>query len=101
MLPVIPHFAEECLEIIGKKNDDDPYLWPEIDKNILIKQNIKFVVQINGKTRGIIDVKNNLDEKDVINIVHQQEKMKNYIKDKKIKKTIFIKNKLINIIIEN
>ena len=60
---------------------------------------VNFVVQINGKTRGLINLKTGIDEKALLEEIKKNEKMKNYIKDKSIKNTIFIPNKLINIIV--
>ena len=73
--------------------------WPIIDKeNILNK--ISIAVQINGKTRDIISVKKDLDEKDVDQFILKIQKLKN-IFCLKISKTIFVKNKIINYIINN
>ena len=99
MSPVIPHFASECLEMLIKKGFNEKVLWPKINKNILKSDKINFVVQINGKTRGILNVAINLSEKELINKIREDVKINNYIKDKKIKNTIFITNKLINIIV--
>jgi len=101
MSPVIPHFSSECLENLGAQNDKDQVLWPKIDKNILVSDNINFVVQINGKTRGILKLKNGFSEEEILEKIREHEKMKNYLKDKIIKNTIFIPNKLINIILKN
>ena len=99
MSPVIPHFASECLEMLIKKGFNEKILWPKINKNILKSDKINFIVQINGKTRGILNVAINLSEKELINKIREADKLNNYIKDKKIKNKIFINNKLINIIV--
>ena len=56
------------------------------------------VVQINGKTRDVIEIDRDLDEKKVINMVTKEEKFKFW--QKNIIKHIFIKNKLINLVIK-
>jgi len=99
MNPVIPHFSNECIEKLGLNISENKILWPKIDKNILVKDTINFVVQINGKTRGIIKLKTGYNEKEILGKIKENEKLGSYIKDKLIKKTIFISNKLINIII--
>jgi len=99
MSPVIPHFANECLEYLNDNKQANKIYWPKIDKNILINENVNFVIQINGKTRLVIMIKNGIEEKEVLNKIKQNEKMKNYLNNKIIKKTIFIKNRLINIIL--
>ena len=96
MSPIIPHFSSECLEMIGYKQK---VLWPVINANALIEENRKFVVQINGKTRDVMEVENNISEENLLIKINNNEKLKNYIKDKEIKKKIFVPNRLINIII--
>ena len=46
MMPVIPHFANECIELLEDKSE---IKWPNINKTLLIEENINFVIQINGK----------------------------------------------------
>ena len=54
MKPIIPHFANECLSMI---NISTNISWPSYDKNLIQEDNIKIVVQINGKKREIFEVK--------------------------------------------
>ena len=57
------------------------------------------VVQINGKTREVLSVNKDLDERSITSLTKVSEKIKKYLSNKKIKKTIFVKNKIINYII--
>ena len=95
MIPFTPHLAHECLEFL---NCDSPDKWPNIRKNS--QEEISFAVQINGKTRDIIKIKKNLDEKEINEIVLNSSKAKKFIEDNKILKTIYVKNKIINYIIK-
>ena len=101
MSPVIPHFSNECLEMLEGKNTNRQIFWPKINKNILITDKVNFIVQINGKTRTILNIKKGYDKKDIIQKVNDDEKMKKFLKDKKIKNLIFIPDKLINLIVNN
>ncbi len=96
MIPIIPHFANECLEKISDKTS---ITWPDIDESLLIKDNINYVVQINGKKRGIIQAKTDLSETELFEQLKNSLNIEKYIKDKQIKKKIFVPNKLINIIV--
>ncbi len=95
MVPFTPHLAYECLELHGCKTADK---WPNISKDDDFDQ-IKFAVQINGKTRDILEVQKNLDESQINKVVKEKSKAHKYLMDKKIIKTIFINNKIINYII--
>ncbi len=96
MLPFTPHLANECLMHLNCKDVDK---WPEINTKVLENLKIDFAVQVNGKTRDIISINKDLSEKDVDKITRKSSKASKYIIDKKIVKTIFIKNKIINYII--
>ena len=97
MMPVIPHFTSECINELGLFED---LKWPKIDNKNLLEENIKYVVQINGKTRQIIEDKKDVSKEDLITLIKQNEKLNKYIQiDTEIKKIIFVPNKLINIII--
>jgi len=95
MIPFTPHLAYECLELLNCKTSDK---WPKIDKKN-ISELIKFAVQINGKTRDVLEIENNLKENEINKIVLKKSKAGKYLKDKKVTKTIFINNKIINYII--
>ena len=95
MLPVIPHFSSECLGLLNLEKSS----WPKFDKNIIIEDKANFVIQINGKKRGIIQAKKDITEKKLLDQINKDNKINKYIENKKINKIIFIKEKLINIII--
>ena len=97
MMPLIPHFASECLEdlkIINKNN------WPIADKKFLIENEVDIVIQINGKKRSIIKCKKGVKEEILINLIKGNKKLKKFVEQKKINKSIFVKDKLINLIIK-
>jgi len=93
--PVIPHFSSECMEMINIK---EKILWPKIDKQILLEDNIKFIIQFNGRTRKIIVSKKDTSEDMLLTKIKEDNKLNEYLINKEIKKKIFIPNKLINII---
>ena len=97
MSPIVPHFAAECYENL--KNDNKDLSWPSVDEKNLEEENVNIVIQINGKKRSIINVGVNLDENKIISIVKDDLVTQKYLQSKKIKKSIYIKNKLINLII--
>jgi leucyl-tRNA synthetase len=96
MTPIIPHFANECLDQLKVSNNDK---WPEVESGLLEKKKYDIVIQINGKKRDLLTFNQELNEKQILEEVMKSEKNSKYFKEEKIKKTIYIKNKLINIII--
>ena len=73
--------------------------WPKYDENQLIEDKIKIVIQINGKKRGLIETNRDISEQDLTNIINNNETLKKYLDKQTFKRKIFIKNKLMNIII--
>ena len=96
MNPILPHLSNECLEIIKEYNG---ITWPSYDEKQLEENSSLIVVQINGKKRGVINTNPNVTEKEIMKLIYKDEKISKYLKDSRIKKQIYIKNKLINIII--
>ncbi len=97
MSPVIPHISSECLSRLGMDNNSH---WPEINK-LYLKSNEKIIViQINGKKRNTISISNEIEEDELIKKIKEMKLIEKYINNKKILKTIYVKNRLINIIIK-
>ena len=96
MSPIIPHFSNECLSAFTKENDLN---WPKIKEEFLIEDKINYVVQINGKKRGVITSKRDITEKELLELVYNNTILKKYTENINIKKKIFIPNRLLNIII--
>ena len=96
MTPIIPHFSNECIEMLRNKTK---FEWPTYDESQLIESTSLIVIQINGKKRGLINVKNDIAENELIKLINSDKKLVKYLENKEIKRKIYIKNKLINIII--
>ena len=93
--PVIPHFSNECMKML---NIDEKMLWPKVNEKFLLEENIKFIIQINGKTKKILVLKKNTDEDLLIEKIKDDSNLNKFLTSKKIQKKIFIPNKLINIL---
>ena len=98
ILPVLPHFASECLDELGASSD---IKWPIVDQDYLKSTNYKIVVQINGKKRLLLNCTEDVSEKNLIKKLKETKEIQKYIDNKVIIKTIFIKNKLINLILND
>ena len=97
MMPVIPHFSNECIKLL---NITENIQWPKVNRANLIQDSCKYVIQVNGKTRKVIEDRKNITKDELIMIIKKDSKLFKYIKnDIKIKKIIFIPNKLINVIL--
>ena len=97
MTPLIPHFTSECLKDL---NIIDQQKWPLVDKKLLTSNNVNIVIQINGKKRSIFNTIKDISEQNLIKNIKKDEKIDKLLKNKEIIRSIFIKNKLINLIIK-
>ena len=80
-------------------NIDEKMLWPKVNEKFLLEENIKFIIQINGKTKKVILSKKDTSEDLLLKKIENDNKLNEFIKNKNIQKKIFIPNKLINILI--
>ena len=99
LIPFVPHIAFECLNKIDKAFDPKNIKWPSYDKKLLVEEEYNIIVQINGKKRGIFKMPANSDENIVFQEAKKVENVKKTMGSSKIKKYIYVKNRLINLII--
>ena len=97
LMPIIPHFASECMTLLGEENEIS---WPEFNDNMIKNEEINFVIQVNGKKRSLIKTSKDISEKELIELVHRDKNLKKYLNEKEILKKIFVKNRLMNIIVK-
>ena len=96
--PAIPHFSSECLEDLGY--DQENY-WPEVNRDLLEDNKIDYVIQINGKKRAILNESRDIDEHSLMKIIQSKKLSEKFLKGKSIDKIIFVKNRLINILLND
>ena len=95
--PAIPHFVAECLEDLKTETQIS---WPIVDKKYLNEDKIDYVIQINGKKRSILNENRDISESAFLNAIKNKKNLNRLIENKKIKKIFFVKNRLINILID-
>ena len=71
---------------IGERKIDE---WPVVDKKSIQEVKIKVAIQINGKTKGVIEVKKDLPEKDLIKESQHDKKISKNLLNKEIIRIIF------------
>jgi len=98
MMPFTPHLSCECLSKLEEKDFYPKIEWPKIEKSLLIDEKVTIVIQVNGKKRGLISAKKDLAEEEAIKEAKKVANIEKNLKDKKIVKNIFVKNKIINFI---
>nr|NQU94192.1 leucine--tRNA ligase [Bacteroidota bacterium] len=98
--PFAPHLTEEIWhEHLNNKKSIHLEEWPKFDKKLITDETIKIAVQFNGKTRGLIELPADSDKGTITGTAQEDPKLSKYFTGKP-KRTIFVKNKLINFVIE-
>ena len=96
--PFIPHLSEEIWQKAGKDGLCISAKWPKTE-HVFEEDVIKMPIQINGKTRSLIDILSNEDKNIIMKKVMLDPKIIKNIENKKILKTIFVPNKIVNLVV--
>ena len=98
--PFVPHITSELWTLIRVNGDINRMTWPQLDKSALVQDEIKIVVQVNGKLRGNMIISKELADDEIKEKSIKIDTVKKFINNKEeIKKIIYIKDKLINIVV--
>ncbi|ERT65146.1 leucine--tRNA ligase [Peptoniphilus sp. BV3AC2] len=97
--PVAPHITEEQFhEVIGGYLNEAK--WPTYEEDMLVDDEVEIPVQFNGKVRFKVVVPKEATEEEVFAKAEATEDFKNWLEDKKIVKKIYVKGKILNIVIK-
>jgi len=99
LAPFAPFITEEIWRTNFKKSSIHKESWPKYSPTAIKKEIVTLVVEINGKVRDKIKIETGTSKEKARELTLSSEKIKKLIKDKGVKKTIFIKDKLINFVI--
>ena len=98
LAPVAPHLAEELWSRLGHSDGISYVTWPTYDKKYLTEDEVEVIFQINGKVRSRAKVAATLSKDELTDIAMNDEKVKQEIEGKTVRKVIAIPGKLVNIV---
>ena len=98
--PFIPHVAEELNNMIGNNKFISKEKWPNYNEEYTVTDEMTIVAQINGKVRAEFLFSRNADEETIFNTVLNDEKVQSYLQNKELVKKIYVKNKLVSLVIK-
>ncbi|HRO65675.1 MAG TPA: class I tRNA ligase family protein, partial [Candidatus Dojkabacteria bacterium] len=96
--PFIPHLAEELWEQMGNKPSIHKQEWPSFNKDNLKDDLITIAVQIDGKTRGTIQINPEIKESEIMENLLKDESFNKYITSKQPRKFIYVRNKIVSLV---
>ncbi len=97
--PITPHLCHHLWRELGFGEDVMTAPWPEPEAAALELEEIEYVVQVGGRTRGSVRVPRSADRRAIEAIVKSLEFVKKYVGDKLIKRIIVVPGRLINVVI--
>ena len=98
--PFMPHLSEEIWTSLGKNSELTFSSWPKFNPN-LVKLDMRTIgVQVNGKRRSEIEIYDEDIESTVLKKAKDDKKVLSHIEGKVIIKEIYIKNKIVNIVVK-
>ena len=97
--PITPHLSQYLWWKLNPSESIIEKPWPEIDESLLIDDNLRIAVQVNGKLRSEIEIAKDTEEEVIKSIAINDEKIKKHIEDKQVKKIIYIQGRVLNIVI--
>ena len=97
--PMLPHLAEEMWKALGHDSLVVDTPWPTYDAAMLIEDQVKIAIQVNGKLRGAVDLPKDAGEDTVREAALALETVANAIEGKTVRKIIYVPNRILNIVV--
>lgn len=99
LAPIAPHMAEELWANLTNSNESISYVvWPTFDEKFLVEDEIEVVFQVNGKLKAKAQASKEISKEDLETLAMNNEKIKEAIDGKTIRKVIVVPGRLVNIV---
>jgi leucyl-tRNA synthetase len=99
LAPLAPHLAEELWARVGFEGTAAAANWPAYDPAKLVANTITIVIQVNGKHRGEVEAPTSVTDDELKELALQNAKVVPYVTGKEIKRVIYVKGRLINLLV--
>jgi leucyl-tRNA synthetase len=99
LAPFAPHISEEIWSKLGNKQSIFKSEWPSFDRDAIMEEEVTIAVQVNGKLRATLNFPIDTGEEEVKKVALAHDRVKSFTDNKKIIKTIYVPNKLVNVVV--
>lgn len=99
LAPYAPHIAEELWHVLGHKDSILNAAYPKFEEQYVKESSKVYPIAVNGKTRTEINIALDATQQQVEAIVKDNETIKKWLEGKEPKKVIYVKNKMINVVV--
>jgi leucyl-tRNA synthetase len=97
--PMMPHLAEECWQVLGREGLAAQADWPEVDRALLVEDEVTLPVQLNGKKRADVTVPRSADVAAVQALVLADEAVQRALEGRSPKKVIVVPGRIVNLVV--
>ena len=97
--PFVPHVCEELWEALGRRDSVCQVSWPKYDEEAIRDEEVRMVIQVNGKLRSRITVGAHASEEEIRAAVMGQERIQEILQGQAIKKFVLVPKKLVNLVV--
>jgi leucyl-tRNA synthetase len=98
--PIAPHIAHTLWQQLGYGEDIQYAGWPVVDESALVSDTTSYVVQINGKKRGMIEIRTDAAQDAVEQAALEDQNVRRFTEGFTVRKVVVVPNKLINIVVQ-
>jgi leucyl-tRNA synthetase len=98
LAPFAPHVSEEIWMSLGENKSINISDWPKFDEKLIKDDEIKIAIQVNGKVRAEMMINVSEEEEGIKQRAVKDQDVLKFISGKEIKKIIYVKNRLVNIV---
>jgi leucyl-tRNA synthetase len=96
--PMMPHLAEECWQVLGQDGLISEAPWPQIERDLLVEDQVTLVVQVNGKKRGDVTVPRGAQNPEIETAVLALDAVKQALGGKAVRKVIVVPMRIVNVV---
>lgn len=96
--PIAPHISEELWQKLGHTETVTYEEWPTFDESLLVDNEVEIVLQVNGKLKDKMKISKDLTKEEMETVALDNDKIKEAIDGKTIRKVIAVPQKLVNIV---
>jgi leucyl-tRNA synthetase len=97
--PITPHLCHHLWRELGFGADVFSEPWPEADEQALAQDVVELVLQVNGKTRGAVQVPAQASREEIERLAVQSPQAQRYLSGQAVKKAIVVPGRLVNIVV--
>ena len=98
--PLAPHLTEELYEQLGFGGELNAQQWPSYDEAKCVDDMIQIAVQVNGKVRAKLEIQADLSQEEALRAARENDKVRELLSGKTIVKEIYVKGKLVNLVVK-